>query len=209
MFSRLTHRVRAQSPAHVAVVVLAIALALLSAHAAGLIHADSSASGGGYLNVVLELTSAANAVPVHQYASQSAPTLDRLYWGDRVLWTGVDSYAEGYRWLQVGIGDGRTGWMQDITGNTIEMNPVYTTPDMGRDALVRITDQGDMSHCRLAPSASADEVQLMRSGDLVTVTGGPYQAEYWMWWQYRLPGGELCWIVDVPGWISVVTPGVF
>jgi hypothetical protein len=163
----------------------------------------------GFDNMVLEITASGAGLNVRESPNDSARVLDQLFWGDRVLWTGQSASAGGYRWLKVAISDGRTGWMVDVRGWTITMDPVYTTPDMGVGAMVRVTGDGDASHCRALPSASSNEYETMRAGDQITVIGGPYQAEYWMWWRYRLSSGYQCWIVDVPGWFNVVTPGTF
>ena len=163
----------------------------------------------GFNNTVLEITQAGSDLNVREFASQNARSLDALYWGDRVLWTGQSTVAEGYTWLKVAIGDGRTGWIVDVRGWTVTMDPVYTTPGMGQGATVRVAPDGGGSHCRAIPSASSTEFQTMQTNDQVTVIGGPYQAEYWVWWQYRLGNGYQCWIVDVPGWFEVIRPGTF
>ncbi|MBN1202977.1 MAG: SH3 domain-containing protein [Anaerolineae bacterium] len=189
-------------------VALALVLGLVSAAPQQAIHADFM-SRDGYNNLVLEITAAAGGVDVHSTPSQTGARIDTLWWGDRVLWTGEAATAEGYRWIKVGIGSGSTGWMQDTPGWTIEMDPVYTTPGMGSGARVQVTSSGAGSHCRDWPSSEATEVEMVDDSDMMTVVGGPYQAEYWMWWEYRLANRSQCWIVDVPGWFRVVTPGTF
>lgn len=162
-----------------------------------------------YSNVVYEITEAGAGLKARETPSTTGKELDTLFWGDRVLWTGQATNAEGYRWLRVAIGDGRTAWIVDVQGWMIQIDPVYTTADMGKGAVVRVTQAGDASHCRAEPSASSTEFQTLSANDQSTVISGPYQAEYWIWWQYRLANGYKCWVVDVPGWFAVVTPGTF
>ncbi|WP_119067250.1 SH3 domain-containing protein [Aggregatilinea lenta] len=177
------------------------------------IHPDrttlANEHGDGFQNRVLEVTASGAGLNVRTAPSQSADVVDTLYWGDRVLWTGQSTDAETYRWLKVGLGTGTTGWIVDSDGWLIQMDPVYTTPGMGLNAVVQITQMGDESHCRAVPSASAEEAQTMQAGDQAVVIGGPYQAEYWVWWQYELASGYHCWIVDIPGWFNVSTAGTF
>lgn len=178
----------------------------------GLIAADpdqSSQARDGWSNSVLEITQSGAGLAVRSSPDTSAHELDTLYWGDRVLWTGDQASGDGYTWLKVGISDGRTGWMADVDGWTIVMDPVYTTPGMGVGAQVRVTWEGDASHCRALPSASSTEYRTLQENDRLTVMAGPYQAEYWVWWQYRLSSGFECWIVDVPGWFEVTQSGTF
>jgi hypothetical protein len=163
----------------------------------------------GFNNVVLEVTEAGSNLNVRVLPTQNGRVLDTLYWGDRVLWTGEMTSAEGYTWIKVGIGDGRTGWIVDVQGWTVTMDPVYTTPGMGVGAHVRVTADGSGSHCRAMPSTSSSEYRTMQTNDQMSVIGGPYQAEYWVWWQYRLSSGFECWIVDVPDWFNVVRAGTF
>ncbi|HML21737.1 MAG TPA: SH3 domain-containing protein [Aggregatilinea sp.] len=163
----------------------------------------------GFQNRVLEVTASGAGLNVRAQPGQSAAVIDTLYWGDRILWTGRSSDAEGFRWLKVGLGSGQTGWVVDNDGWLIEMDPIYTTPGMGLNAVVQITQMGDESHCRAVPSAESVEAQTMQAGDQALVIGGPYQAEYWVWWQYELANGYQCWIVDIPGWFNVSTAGTF
>ena len=163
----------------------------------------------GFQIRVMEVTASGAGLNVREGPSQAANTIDTLYWGDRVLWTGQSTDAESYTWLKVGLGTGQTGWIVDSDGWLIEMDPVYTTPGMGLNAVVQITQMGDESHCRAVPSAASAEAQTMQAGDQAAVIGGPYQAEYWMWWQYELASGYHCWIVDIPGWFNVSTAGTF
>ncbi|MBN1967142.1 MAG: SH3 domain-containing protein [Anaerolineae bacterium] len=205
MKMHLTHRF---STVWLMLVGLAFALGLAVAAPGGAIQAGESRSGG-YTNMVYEVTQAGAGLNVRQIASQQGTVLDTLLWGDRVLWAGDSTYAEGYRWLKVAISDGRTGWIVDVSNWLVESDPVYTTPGMGMGARVTVTQSGDDSHCRALPSASSTEFRIMQVGDQMTVIGGPYQAEYWIWWRYRLSSGYECWIVDVPGWFNVLAPGVF
>lgn len=160
----------------------------------------------GFQNRVLEVTASGAGLKVRAAPSQAADIIDTLYWGDRVLWMGDSTEAEGSEWLNVGSGSGLTGWIVNVDGWTIEMDPVYTTPGTGLGAQVRVTEMGDSSHCREEPSSLSTEAQTMQAGTQAVVVGGPYQAEYWIWWQYELPNGHRCWIVDIPGWFEVTAP---
>lgn len=169
---------------------------------AGTTHRDE------YNNYVFEVTAAGSGLTVRALPSQTSGSLDKLFWGDRVLWTGITATAEGRSWMKVAISSGITGWISEQQGWLIDMDPVYTTPGMGYGAVIQVTLAGDDSHCRAVPSSSSTEYRTMQMGDQAAVIGGPYQAEYWMWWQYDL-GGFACWIVDVPGWFQVISPGEF
>lgn len=170
-------------------------------------HADSQRDG--YNNMVLEITEEAGPVPVYAQPTFGSAELDTLYWGDRVLWTGESRIVGSTSWIKVGIGDGRTGWMVDGAGWTVVADAVFTTPGMGTGAVVAVTREGSGSNCRVEPTSSATRAQTMALGEQMTVIGGPYQAEYWIWWQYELASGSRCWIIDIPGWFEVLRAGTF
>ncbi|MBN1681258.1 MAG: hypothetical protein JW966_13305 [Anaerolineae bacterium] len=189
-----------------ALIALAFVLGIAVSGPSQSTHADTLREG--QFNDVYEITSAAN-VPIYTQPNDTSMVLDTLYWGDRVLWTGVTLDANGWRWMKVGIGDGRTGYMKDLFETYVSVSPVFTTPGMGQGAMVQVTQDGSGSHCRMTPSSISGEMATVQTGNQLTVVGGPYQAEYWIWWQYRLNTGVSCWIVDVPGWFNVVRGGEF
>lgn len=194
------------------VVLALIAAAFVLGIVLGAPHTASHAQNAprqAFDNQVYEVTAAGAGLRVRDSASDSANTIKQLYWGDRVLWAGTETNAEGARWLQVAIRDGRTGWIKDTPGWTTPASAVYTTPGIGPGALVSVTTQGDGAHCREQPSADTLEIRALKSGDSLSVIGGPYQSEYWVWWQYDLGGGVSCWVIDIPGWITVTSAGSF
>jgi SH3-like domain-containing protein len=201
-----------------------IALLLVIAFAAGMVfnyfqHAQADApqqddaTGMGYNNTVYEVSSAGtpdNPVIVHQEMSPNSPPVRNLLWGDRVLFRNNERFdQDGDRWVEVYTAEGDRGWM---IANLLAPNPVvfisesdYTTPGIERNVTVTVTQDGDAANFRQEPSVQADRIRKLQAGESLTVIGGPYQAEYFIWWQLRDSTGVEGWLVDIEGWLSVNT----
>jgi serine/threonine protein kinase len=158
----------------------------------------------GLDGVVLEVTEAGDDLNVRTAPALNAGIIDRLFWGDRVLWTGEESYADGYTWYHVFFYGGLEGYIAYRSEWLVTRDPDQTTPGAMVGKTIRITRDGDESHLRTQPSIlNSREVQLLHEGDTLTIIGGPIYGDYYLWWELRLPDGRTGWLVDVPGWWTV------
>lgn len=154
--------------------------------------------------VVLEVTEAGSDLNVRTAPSLKAGIIDRLLWGDRVLWTGEQTYADGYTWYRVFFYGGLEGYIAYRPDWLVTRDPNQTTPGAMVGKTIRITREGDKSHLRAQPSIlGSREVQVLYEGDTLTIIGGPIYGDYYLWWELRLPDGRTGWLVDVPGWWTV------
>jgi hypothetical protein len=165
-------------------------------------------------NIVLEMgptVTKDNAVLVMN-APAGTTQVDRLLWGDRVLWRGKEQADDtGNRWIYVHLSEGVSGWImvlpEDLAGGKfINLSPQhFTTP--GIDAgisTVTITDSGSGANLRNVPSVKGEIVQKLVAGEVYQVTEGPYQSEYFVWWELtNTTTGVSGWVVDVGGWLTV------
>lgn len=151
--------------------------------------------------IVLEVTAAGDDLNVRTAPGLSAGIIDRLFWGDRVLWTGEQTHADGYTWYRVFFYGGLEGYIAYRPDWLVTRDPNQTTPGAMVGKTIRITREGDKSHLRTQPSIlGSREVQLLHEGDTLTIIGGPTYGDYYLWWELRLPDGRTGWLVDVPGW---------
>ncbi len=158
----------------------------------------------GLDGLVLEVTEAGSDLNVRTAPGLSAGIIDRLYWGDRVLWKGEQTYADGFTWYHVLLYGGLDGYIAYRSDWLVTRDPTQTTPGAMVGKTIRITRDGDESHLRTQPSAlNGREVQLLREGDTLTIIGGPIYGDYYLWWEMRLSDGRTGWLVDVPGWWTV------
>jgi len=150
---------------------------------------------------VLEVTEVGNDLNVRTAPGLNTDIIDRLYWGDRVLWTGEQIYADGYTWYHVFFYGGLEGYIAYRPDWLVTRDPNQTTPGAAVGKTIRITRDGDESHLRTQPSIlNSKEVQLLHEGDTLTIIGGPIYGDYYLWWELSLPDGRTGWLVDVPGW---------
>lgn len=175
-------------------------------------QAAESALYDSYNNQVIEISSAASPddpVWVYEEPDPDSAQVDRLLWGDRVLWRGTEQQdANDNRWIYVGLSEGVSGWMQanltDVSsGRLLISDATYTTPGIELGATVTVSPDGAAANFRAAPSVSAENQRKVQAGETLTVVGGPYQNELFIWWQYEDAEGNTGWIVDIQGWLTV------
>lgn len=153
---------------------------------------------------VLEVTEAGSGLNARSAPNLDGRSLYLLEWGDRVLWTGSTASADGYTWYEVKIYGNRTAYIAYRPDWIGPRDPSQTAPNIAIGKTIRITPDGDDTHLRDRPSViNSREVQRLRTGDTLTVIGGPTYSEYFLWWELRLPDGRTGWAVDVPAWWQV------
>jgi len=146
--------------------------------------------------VVLQITHSGTRLSAHSAASASASVVRVLYWGDRVLWK--QKRVNGF--LEVSLANGQKAYILDKPEYVSQLDPAVTTPGLQINARVVINAFGSGSHLVSQPSTQAQQVQLLKQGNTLTVIGGPLYAEYYEWWQLRLPDGSTGWHVDISEW---------
>ena len=187
---------------------------------AGLAYQDMSQPNGvaesalydGGTNQVIQMgapVTTANPVYVYSSASTDGEVVDRLLWGDRVLYRGTNTTdALGNQWFAVSLAEGVSGWMivnsTDISGGRyLNVSPIYTTPGLGVGSNVAVTAEGAGANYRTDPSVSGERVRGLQAGETLSVSAGPYQNEYFVWWQLTDSSGNTGWVVDIDGWLAV------
>jgi serine/threonine protein kinase len=161
---------------------------------------SSSSSGLDLSGTILEVTQAGGSLNARSQPSKSASRLMELFWGDRVLWEGERATGDGYSWYVIRLYDGRSAYIIDDARYTVSRDPQQTTPGMYTGTTIRITSSGDEMHLRSLAGIDSQEVQMLHTDDRLTVLSGPVYADYFQWWELRLPDGRTGWAVDVPGW---------
>jgi len=156
----------------------------------------------GYSNTIIEVSEEGSGLVVRYSPSVNAGEIETLLWGDRVLWLGNRISAEGRNWLEVVVGSGNIGWIEDIPGATFENNAFYTTPGLRVGDVITVLPEGSGANLRDYPSTYQERVKVLRTNDQLTVIGGPYQAEFQMWWQLEASDGSIGWVIDIPNWYT-------
>jgi len=149
---------------------------------------------------VLEITQAGSPLNARQGPSTNTQIIRRLYWGDRVLWTGERRDGEGYGWYEVQLANGETAYIVDDARFTVARDPVETTPGAVSGVVIRILSDGDGAYVQPEPSVEPDAIETLHTGDVLEVVRGPVFAEYYYWWKVRTADGQTGWLVDVPDW---------
>jgi hypothetical protein len=195
----------------------ALALVIVGAFFSGMVAnhlrtAQAEPARDGLNNQIIEVSSGATAVnPVVVYAlpDDGSTPVDTLLWGDRVLWRGVEQTdTDGVRWREVDLAEGVTGWitasLDDLNNNRLIIgDALFTTPTIRVGATVTVTESGTGANFRENPSVAANRVRKLTAGESLTVVGGPYQAEYFIWWQFQDASGATGWVVDIIDWFTV------
>lgn len=191
-------------------VTLAFSAGLVTNH---LRFANAEQQRDAYANQILEILAGGSPTGVYSQPNLQAPNLEQvdiLLWGDRVLWDGVTSEQDsnGNRWIKVYIAEGKTGW---IVANIADVNvklkissATYTTPSIAVGKTVTITQDGDNANFRTDPTVipgAENRIRGLSAGETLIVVAGPYQAEYFIWWQLQDAQGQTGWLVDVEGWL--------
>jgi hypothetical protein len=170
-----------------------------------------SALYDGFNNLVFEVGpsgTTSNPVLVFTEPSADSQQIDRLLWGDRVLWRGSgfeQQDSDGNRWAYVSLSEGVSGWIianieDQSSGRLLTSEATYTTPGIEVGATIQVTTDGAGANFRSAPSVSAERLRGLQAGETLEVVSGPYQNELFVWWQYRDSGGNLGWVVDIQNW---------
>jgi hypothetical protein len=116
----------------------------------------------------------------------------------------------GNRWIKVSLAEGLSGWiianLQDQDVKLKGSEATYTTPDLEVGKSVTVTQQGDHANFRSEADVVPGRDNIIRfveAGEVLTVVGGPFQSQYFIWWQYQDASGQRGWIVDIEGWFAV------
>jgi hypothetical protein len=198
----------------------AIALLVVAGFMAGMIYQDmaqpsqtaESALYDGGTNQVIQMgapVTTDSPVYIYSTASTDGEVVDRLLWGDRVLYRGTNTTdALGNQWFAVSLSEGVSGWMivnsTDISGGRyLNVSGVYTTPGLSVGSNVVVTAEGAGANFRTDPSVSGERVRGLQAGETLSVSAGPYQNEYFIWWQLTDAEGNTGWAVDIDGWLAV------
>ncbi|MCB9436008.1 MAG: hypothetical protein H6673_03330 [Anaerolineales bacterium] len=199
---------------------LVMAVLVVVAFAAGMAvnhlrFANADTAHDGYSNQVIEILEGGSPTGVYTTPDLTSPTIDQvdvLLWGDRVMYDGVTTQndSQGNRWIFVALAEGKTGWMianfADANSKVKISSAVYTTPGMAVGKTVTVTTLGDQANFRSTASVLPGKdniIRLVNAGETLTVVGGPYQAQYFIWWEYEDANGQSGWIVDIEGWFQV------
>ena len=150
---------------------------------------------------VLEVTQSGGVVTARDGLSRAANEVETLLWGDRVLWTGVMTSNQTLNWFHVNLGNGQNAYIEDTGAFTVE-DPGYQTPGIFVGGTVSVTANGAGMHLRTGTSTYSAEVATLQQGQTMTVTGGPFYSEYYIWWQYQLTNGATGYAVDVASWLN-------
>ena len=169
-------------------------IAALSTNTGGISAAIPTLDG-----VVLQITHSGTRLSAHSAASANASVIRMLYWGDRVLWK--QKRINGF--LEVSLANGQKAYILDKPEYVSQLDPAVTTPSVQINARVVISAFGSGSHLVTQPSTQAQQVQLLKQGDTLTVIGGPVYAEYYEWWQLRMLNGSTGWHVDISDWWQI------
>lgn len=187
--------------------------ALLAAFGAGMVaqhlqQAEADTSQQGLTTVVYEILAGGSPTIARVEPNEAAAEVDTLRWGDRVLWDGQTQQtdANGSRWIRVFTATGELGWIPaniaDINTRLRASTATYLTAGIEVGGTVTVTSLGDRANLRTSPSTTSDLVRTVDAGETLTVVGGPYSAEYLMWWQYEDTQGNTGWIIDIQDWFQ-------
>lgn len=170
--------------------------------------AQAEPEGQALNTVVYEILAGGSPTVARTEPNNSAAEIDTLRWGDRVLWDGQTSQndAAGNRWIRVFLANGAQGWIpanfQDAGTRINSSSSTYLTAGITLGGAVTVTNPGNLANMRAEPSTSAELVRQVQTNEVLQVVGGPYQAEYLMWWQYQDSQGNIGWIIDVQDWFQ-------
>ena len=191
----------------------AISLTLVAVFVTGVVvghfqFAQADTSSQGLTTVVYEILAGGSPTIARSEPNDTSIALDTLHWGDRVLWDGQTSQNDtvGNRWIRIFLADGSLAWIpanfSDINVRIKGGSSTYLTAGIQVGGTVTVTNIGNRANLRINPSVGADLIREVEAGDVLTVVGGPVQAEYLMWWQYQDAAGNTGWVVDVEGWFQ-------
>jgi len=191
--------------------------ALIVAFGAGMLvqhlrFAQADTSQQGLTTVVYEILAGGSPTVARTEPNEAADEVDVLRWGDRVLWDGQTQQtdANGGRWIRVFTATGERGWIPaniaDINTRLRASTATYLTAGIEVGGTVTVTNLGNRAKFRQEPSTQAELIREVQAGEVLKVVGGPYSAEYLMWWQYEDANGTVGWIIDVQDWFEGTPP---
>lgn len=189
-------------------------LALSAVFAAGVVvghlqFAQAQPEPQALNTVVYEILAGGSPTAARAEPNNNAAELDTLRWGDRVLWDGQTSQTDsaGNRWIRVFLADGTRAWIpanfQDAGTRINSSSATYLTAGIEVGSSVTVSNLGNRAKLRSEPTVTSELIREVQTGDVLQVVGGPYQAEYLMWWQYQDAEGNTGWIIDVQGWFTL------
>ena len=171
--------------------------------------AEAEPEEQGLLTLVFQILAEGTPTIARAEPRADAAEVDTLLWGDRVLWDGQTEQTDtsGNRWIRVYLADGSIAWIPanfaDVTAGRLKQeSATYLTAGIAVGTTVTVTNTGNLANLRAEPSVSSDLLRQVQAGDVLTVIGGPYAAEYLMWWQYRDANGNTGWIIDIEDWFQ-------
>ncbi len=193
--------------------IAALAIAFVGGLWAQHLHfAQADTTQQGLTTVVYEILAGGSPTVARIEPNDAAAEVDALRWGDRVLWDGQTQQtdANGSRWIRVFTATGELGWIPaniaDINTRLRASTATYLTGGIQVGGTVTVTNLGNRANFRAEPSTEADFIREVEAGEVLTVVGGPYSAEYLMWWQYEDTQGNIGWIIDIQDWFEASPP---
>ncbi|NJL93511.1 MAG: SH3 domain-containing protein [Anaerolineae bacterium] len=143
-------------------------------------------------------------ITAYEAPSTSSRAAETLLWGDRFLWTSDVDPIGGTEWREVVLGSGGFAWIPYRSDLVMEADPHFFTPGSGIGAQWIVLDWGAGANIRSEPATYAELVRQIDEGERLTIIGGPYQAEFQMWWQVRAErDGATGWLIDLESWYQV------
>ena len=173
--------------------------------------APTATAGAGGLAVGGQAQVSATLINVRTDASASANQVGQLSAGTVVTVTGGPVQADDFTWYKVDDGAGTTGWVALGPPDSPWLEPQASGPAqatavpaagggagglaVGGQAQVTAT----LINVHSDASASASQVGQLSEGTVVTVTGGPVQADDFTW--YKVDDGS-----GTTGWVALGPP---
>jgi uncharacterized protein YgiM (DUF1202 family) len=100
--------------------------------------------------------------------------------------------ADGYAWWRIQTADGQEGWAVERADEEQTLQPPLL---IGSQATVYPLS-GDRLNVREDAGRSFEIVTQLEQGAVVTILGGPVEADDFRWWQIRTDDGLEVWAVD-------------
>lgn len=155
-------------------------------------------------STILQMTRDGIGEQIFDAPSTSGTVLKNLREGDRVSWDENRVDNEGRVWLEVQLGSGEIGYLQENSSWYIPIDPTEITPGIGPGAYFFVTFEGTGQHVRATSSVSSQSQGQIRTGDELVITGGPIYAEFYLWWPVQTLDGSIAgWAAHYPGWWEV------
>lgn len=137
------------------------------------------------------------ATPIQLYASPtlSNPTSRTLGTGNRFLWNGTRTIADGRQWFQIVLPPSETFWISPDDGALGLADPTGITSDVDRSAIVQ-TPNYSMTLYE-TPGRSSRVVARLDPYTRLLVQDGPVVTDLYTWWPVQIyEGMARGWVVD-------------